>query len=86
MYNNIRIIPRLDIKNKNLIKGINLEGLRVMGDPNKFAIDYYNQGADEILFMDCVASLYGRNNLNEIIRKVTQNIFIPIIKTQIFYY
>jgi cyclase len=78
MYNNIRIIPRLDIKNKNLIKGINLEGLRVMGDPNKFAIDYYNQGADEILFMDCVASLYGRNSLNDIIKNVVKNIFIPI--------
>jgi cyclase len=76
--NNIRIIPRLDIKNKNLIKGINLEGLRVMGDPNKFAIDYYNQGADEILFMDCVASLYGRNSLNDIIKNVVKNIFIPI--------
>jgi imidazole glycerol-phosphate synthase subunit HisF len=78
MHNNIRIIPRLDIKNKNLIKGINLEGLRVMGDPNKFAIDYYNQGADEILFMDCVASLYGRNSLNDIIKNVVKNIFIPI--------
>ena len=78
MTNNIRIIPRLDIKNKNLIKGINLEGLRVMGDPNKFAIDYYNQGADEILFMDCVASLYGRNSLNDIIKNVVKNIFIPI--------
>ena len=37
----IRIIPKLDIKNYNLVKGINLEGLRVLGDPNKFIYDYY---------------------------------------------
>ena len=47
-----RIISRLDIKNKNLIKGINLEGLRIVGEPNKFALQYYNQGIDEIIFMD----------------------------------
>ena len=73
-----RLIARLDIKGTNLIKGVQLEGLRVIGDPNIYAIKYYEQGIDELLFMDAVASLYGRNNLNEIIRKVTQNIFIPI--------
>ena len=73
-----RIIPRLDIKGKNLIKGINLEGLRVVGDPNKFAKNYYDQGADELIFMDNVASLYGRNNLYEVIHEATKNIFIPI--------
>ena len=73
-----RIIPRLDIKGKNLIKGINLEGLRVVGDPNKFAKNYYDQGADELIFMDNVASLYGRNNLYDVIHEATKNIFIPI--------
>ena len=53
----IRIIPRLDIKGKNLIKGVQLEGLRVIGDPNQFAIKYYQEGADELLYMDAVASL-----------------------------
>lgn len=76
--NYLRIIPRLDIKGDNLIKGINLEGLRVIGKPNKFAIDYYKQGADELLFMDVVATLYGRNNLEKTIREISKDIFIPI--------
>ncbi len=74
----LRIIPRLDIKSGNLIKGINLEGLRVLGDPNKFALEYYNQNADELLFMDVVATLYGRNNLEKTIREISKDIFIPI--------
>ena len=73
-----RFIPRLDIKNENLIKGIQLEGLRVIGDPNKFAVKYYKEGADELLFMDTVASLYGRNNLTDVIKKTAKNVFIPI--------
>jgi len=75
---NIRLIARLDIKGPNLIKGIQLEGLRVMGDPQEFATRYYQQGADEIIYMDVVASLYGRNNLSEIVRHAAQNIFVPL--------
>ncbi len=74
----MRIISRLDIKNSNLIKGINLEGLRIVGEPNKYATKYYKDGIDEIIFMDSVASLYGRNNLYEIISEASKNIFIPI--------
>ena len=74
----IRIIPRLDIKGKNLIKGVQLEGLRVIGDPNQFAKKYYQEGADELLYMDAVASLYGRNNLKELITKAVKDVFIPI--------
>ena len=74
----IRLIGRLDIKNSNLIKPINLEGLRIVGDPNLFAKDYYNQGIDELIFMDTVATLYGRNYLSEIIKKITKDVFIPI--------
>lgn len=74
----MRIIARLDIKNRNLIKGINLEGLRVLGTPNNFALKYYNEGIDELIFMDSVASLYGRNNLYEIIFEASKNIFIPL--------
>jgi len=74
----IRLIARLDIKNSNLIKSINLEGLRIVGDPNTFAKKYYQDGIDELVFMDCVATLYGRNNLYNIINTATKDIFIPI--------
>lgn len=74
----IRIIPRLDIKGPNLIKGIQLEGFRVVGDPHDFALRYYNQGADELVFMDIVASLYQRNNLTEIIKRAADQIYVPI--------
>ena len=74
----IRIIPRLDIKGPNLIKGIHLEGLRVVGDPQEFARRYYEQGADELIYMDIVASLYGRNSLKEIISRTAQDVFIPL--------
>src|SRR3972149_4884559 len=74
----IRLIARLDIKGPNLIKGIHLEGLRKLGDPNQFAKRYYEQGIDEITYMDTVASLYERSNLMNIVRKTTQDVFIPI--------
>lgn len=74
----VRIIPRLDIKGPNLVKGIHLEGLRVLGKPSDFAKYYYEIGADEIIFMDVVASLYERNSLHEIISETAKNIFIPI--------
>ena len=74
----IRIIPRLDIKGPNLVKGIHLEGLRVLGKPADFAKFYYENGADELMFMDVVASLYERNSLHEIISETAKKIFIPI--------
>jgi cyclase len=74
----IRIIPRLDIKGPNLVKGIHLEGLRVLGKPEDFALLYYEQGADELIYQDTVASLYQRNNLTEIVTRTAENIFIPI--------
>ncbi len=75
---NIRIIARLDIKGPNLIKGIHLEGLRVMGSPNEHALRYYLQGADELIYMDCVASLYGRNHLGNIVKAAAKDIFVPM--------
>jgi cyclase len=75
---NIRIIPRLDIKGPNLVKGIHFEGLRVLGKPEHFARFYYENGADELIYMDTVASLYGRNSLLEIIEKTAREIFIPL--------
>ena len=73
-----RIIPRLDIKGPNLVKGINLEGLRVLGKPERFSKFYYENGADELLYIDIVASLYNRNNLLEIVRRTSKEIFIPL--------
>ncbi len=74
----MRIIVRLDIKNNFVIKGINLEGLRKVGDPSELLTKYYIEGADEILLVDAVASLYGRNNLFNIIEKAVKKTFIPI--------
>lgn len=74
----IRIIPRLDIKGPNLVKGIHLEGLRVLGKPETFAKYYYENGADELFYMDIVASLYQRNNLLDIIKQTAKEIFIPL--------
>jgi cyclase len=75
---NLRLIPRLDIKGPNLVKGIHLEGLRVIGKPERFAREYYEQGADELLYVDIVASLYGRNNLLPIIERTAREVFIPL--------
>jgi imidazole glycerol-phosphate synthase subunit HisF len=75
---NVRLIARLDIKGPNLIKGVHLEGLRVVGDPQAFARRYYEQGADELIYMDIVASLYGRSNLMEIVRRTAHYLFVPL--------
>jgi len=75
---NLRVVPRLDIKGPNLVKGIHLEGLRVIGKPERFARRYYEQGADELLYVDVVASLYGRNHLLSIIERTAREVFIPL--------
>ena len=76
--NNVRLIARLDVKGSNLIKGVHLEGLRKIGDPQEHAERYYKDGADEIIYMDVVASLYGRNNLSDILERTAENVFVPI--------
>ena len=73
-----RIIPRLDIKGPHLVKGIHLEGLKVLGPPEVYSRHYYESGADELLYMDAVASLYGRNNLTELVERTANSIFIPL--------
>jgi cyclase len=73
-----RIIARLDIKTENVVKGIRFEGLRVMGKPDELATRYYEQGADELLYIDTVASLYGRNNLTEVVKQAASHLFIPM--------
>ena len=73
-----RIIPRLDIKGPNLVKGICLEGLRALGSPEFFSKKYYNDGADEIIYHDVVASLYDRKTLLGLINKTSKECFIPL--------
>ncbi|HIE96562.1 MAG TPA: imidazole glycerol phosphate synthase subunit HisF [Planctomycetes bacterium] len=74
----VRVIPRLDIKGPNLVKGIHLEGLRVMGSPEDFAKYYYESGADELIYQDVVASLFERNSLKEFISRTAKDTFIPL--------
>lgn len=76
---NLRLVARLDIKGPNLIKTVQLEGLRVVGDPQVYARRYYEAGIDELIYMDIVASLYGRNNLKEIVSYTAENIFVPLV-------
>lgn len=74
----VRVIPRLDIKGPHLVKGIRLEGLRVLGDPAFFARHYDAEGADELLYVDVVASLYERNSLLDIVARTARELFIPL--------
>ena len=73
-----RIISRLDIKGPNLVKGIHMEGLRVLGNPEDFARYYYENGIDELMYQDVVASLYQRNSLLKVIEKTANAISIPL--------
>ena len=75
---NVRVIPRLDIKGPNIVKGIQFDGYRVLGTAEQFAELYYKEGADELIYQDVVASLYRRNSLLDIINKTAQKIFIPL--------
>jgi cyclase len=75
----IRLISKLDVKGKNLVKGLHFEGLRVLGDPATFSKFYFENGIDEIIYQDVVASLYERSSLDRLIQKVSKDIFIPFI-------
>ena len=75
---NVRLIARLDIKGPNLIKGVHLEGLRIIGDPQEYARRYYEEGIDELIYIDIVASLYGRSKLTEIVRRAAHDLFVPM--------
>jgi len=74
---NVRIIPRLDIKGPNVVKPVHTEALRVVGNPKELIQRYYREGADEIIYMDIVASLYQRNLDFDLLKSVTDGIFIP---------
>jgi cyclase len=75
---NTRLIARLDVKGSTLIKGVHLEGLRVLGDPQEYAKRYYAEGADELIYIDIVATLYGRSKLTDIVRRTAEDVFIPM--------
>jgi cyclase len=74
----VRLIARLDVKSPHLIKGVHLEGLRKVGDPQEFAQRYYAQGIDEIIYIDAVASLYERNTIVDLVRRTAADVFVPI--------
>ena len=78
MGNTVRVIARLDIKGPNLIKGIQFEGNRCLGTADGFGKLYYEEGADELVYQDAVASLYRRNSLHEIIRTTAETAAIPL--------
>lgn len=75
---NIRIIPTLHIKGANVVKPVHTEALHVVGDPKEFALRYYREGADELIYLDIVASLYQRNFDFDLLKSVSEEIFIPI--------
>jgi len=74
----VRVIARLDIKNEYVVKGIQLEGLRKIGNPNEMAKRYYEGGIDEIILMDVVASYYDRNSMKQILTQACKDVFVPI--------
>lgn len=76
-----RLVARLDVKGPNLIKSIQFEGLRVLGDPAEAARRYYADGIDEVLYVDPVATLYGRNSLHDVVRATVRDVFVPITVT-----
>ena len=73
-----RIISKLDIKGRNLVKGVNLEGLRALGEPSIFAQNYSKNMVDEIIYHDCVASLYERKSFVNLLKNPSFNVFIPV--------
>jgi len=74
----VRLLARLDVKAPNLIKGVNLEGVRKVGDPYEFATRYYEAGIDEIIYMDAVATLYDRNSLSDLVSRTARDVFVPM--------
>lgn len=72
-----RIIPCLDVKEGKVVKGINFVGLKEVGDPVALAKQYYEQGADEIVFLDISATNEGRKTMADVAKRVAKEIFIP---------
>ena len=79
MKKKVRIISKIEIKGENVVKGRQMEGLRVMGDPCEMILKYYKDGVDEIILNDIVASLYGRNHLGSLVEEISRDIYIPLV-------
>lgn len=73
-----RIIPCLDVRNGKVVKGVNFEGVRDVGDPVEYAEEYNRQGADEIVFYDITASAEGRGLMLDVVRETAKRVFVPL--------
>ena len=73
-----RIIPCLDVRNGKVVKGVNFEGVKDVGDPVELAIQYNKQGADEIVFYDITASHEGRGVMLDVVRETAKQVFVPL--------
>lgn len=73
-----RLIARLDIRNEHLITRVRFDGTRKVGDPAGYAEHYNEGGIDELIYNDCVASLYRRSGLHELLDKTTEKVFCPV--------
>lgn len=74
---NTRIIAKLDVKPPYVVKPVHFEGLRRMGEPSDLAKKYFDQGADELFYIDIVSSLYQRKILSDGVKKAANELFIP---------
>jgi len=74
----IRVIPCLDVANGRVVKGVNFENLRDAGDPVELAQRYYEQGADELTFLDVTATLDNRDTTLEVVQRTAEHVFIPL--------
>ena len=73
-----RIIPCLDVRNGKVVKGVNFEGVKDVGDPVQLAVEYNKQGADEIVFYDITASYEGRGVMLDVVRNTARQVFVPL--------
>ncbi|WP_243063042.1 imidazole glycerol phosphate synthase subunit HisF [Humibacter sp. RRB41] len=74
----IRVIPCLDVADGRVVKGVNFRGLRDAGDPVELAAKYYEQGADELTFLDVTATVEGRATTYDVVRRTAEQVFIPL--------
>lgn len=74
----VRVIPCLDVAAGRVVKGINFLNLRDAGDPVELARKYYEQGADEITFLDVKATVDNRDTMYDTVRQTAENVFIPL--------
>ena len=73
-----RIIPCLDVRSGKVVKGVNFEGIKDVGDPVELAVEYNRQGADEIVFYDITASYEGRGVMLDVVKRTAERVFVPL--------